>query len=119
MEKIMLFCVIAGALLVTGCAGGTPSAQPFSYSGVAELELVRELGPPDRSYAVGDNKFLSYTSRRTQILRGVEGARMLEGPVLMTGAPSRVVQKYCVTTFEVAGGKVVDWKAQGNDCPVF
>lgn len=117
MKKAMYFCAIMGALLLMGCTGGkdVPAA---SYGGMTELELVRTFGTPERSYAVGETKFLTYASRRTQILKGVAGGQRLGAPMLMTGAPSRTVHRYCVTTFEVAAGTVTDWKMQGNDCPV-
>lgn len=62
---------------------------------------------------------MTYEFKERRVLKGVEPAAMIGLPPLMTGAPSRVVHRYCITTFEVAGGKIVDWKAQGNDCPVF
>jgi len=119
MKNIILAFLILGLFLISGCASTEKVAEMESIKGVSELELVREMGAPERTYVVGDHKFLTYTSRRTKILRGVQGvAHMMDAPAMMTGAPSRVIHKYCITTFEVAAGHVVDWRAQGNDCPV-
>jgi hypothetical protein len=118
VKKLLIYGIV-GLLFIAGCAGRGQGTHPVSFSGVSEIELVRELGAPDRSYAVGDHKFLTYTRNRVQVLKGMQSTQLLDAPPLMTGAPSRIVRKYCITTFEVAEGKVLDWKAQGNDCPVF
>lgn len=117
MKKIIALAM--GAILFT-LAGCTTTSQPKTtqYTGITEIELVREMGTPHRHYSVGDSRFLTYEYRERKVLSGVHSTSMMGLPPLMTGAPGRVVHRYCVTTFEVAGGKVVDWKADGNACPI-
>lgn len=117
MKKIAVIALLCVLLALAGC--GNPKQPKLDmYAGLSEIELIREMGTPHRHYVVGDSRFLTYEYQEQKVLKGMPSVSMMGMPPLMTGAPSRVVHRYCVTTFEVAGGKVVDWRAEGNACPV-
>lgn len=112
-----IIALTIGAILfgLAGC-GSTKKPKLDLYAGLSEIELIREMGTPHRHYTVGDSRFLTYEYQERKVLKGIHPTNMMGLPPLMTGAPTRVVHRYCVTTFEVAGGKVVDWRADGNAC---
>lgn len=117
MKKITVIALTTVLFAIVGC-GTAKQPKLDLYAGLSEIELVRQMGTPHRHYAVGESRFLTYEYQERKELKGVHPTSMMGLPPLMTGAPSRVVHRYCVTTFEVAGGKVVDWRAEGNACPV-
>lgn len=117
MKKIIALAMGAFLFAIAGCST-TSQPKGNQYTGITEIELVRQMGTPHRHYSVGDSRFLTYEFQERKVLQGVHTTSLIGLPPLMTGAPNRVVHRYCVTTFEVNGGTVVDWKADGNACPI-
>lgn len=116
MKKITVIALVTVLFAITGC--GSPRQPTLDlYAGISEIELIRELGTPHRHYTAGDSRFLTYEFQERKVLKGVHPTSMMGLPPLMTGAPSRIIHRYCTTTFEVIDGKVVDWRADGNACP--
>ncbi len=95
--------VLAGvAVVAAGCEAVTPNRGP-SYSeileawvGTPEQELLDRWGAPDETASLaGGGREITFIDRR------IEGQRTLE----------------CFTTFAVdAGGTLVDYDFEGNDC---
>lgn len=123
MKKMM---VVAFLFVAAGCVTTAEKYGDFldSWVGVGELELVRKWGAPDKSYEVKGVKFLTFVSSHEVIVPGDTSSHtsFVIGGVTFTdgdGAPDRVINYGCETTFEIYKGKVVDWRFAGNDCAVY
>ena len=110
-------------VLVAGCATtGEYERILASYVGHSELELIRNWGPPDTSYTVGDIKFLSYQRGGMAMTPGVAPSytTTFSGGVARTtpvgGMPAMAVNRVCVSTFEVQNDRIVRWSWRGNAC---
>lgn len=109
------------ACLLASCAPPFDRAAFLAgFVGVPEAELVRRLGVPSRTYDADGRKFLAYAERRSTVYAGgpVFGGFGYFGPGYgYYGAfPSRVVERECETTFELAAGRVASWSLRGNAC---
>ncbi len=107
------------ALLLGGCVSRAErDAALNAYVGLAETDLVRQLGVPDRSIETAGRRFLAYEVKRTEILPGNPGYMGLAGPRYwgMGGTPPQVLELACQTSFEIANGRVASWTQRGNAC---
>jgi hypothetical protein len=54
-----------GAVLLAGCTNGLAQrqAEPATWAGKPETELVQSMGVPTRTYATSDRKVLTYEDR--------------------------------------------------------
>ena len=122
-------------LLVFGLAGcaAPVDRSPFlnSLVGQPETDLVRRLGVPTRTYETSGHRFLAYQERQTSIVGTGVGFGDFGGLGYggyggfgyggfggfgTTFSNSRIVERVCETTFDVAGGRVVTWSLRGNAC---
>ena len=119
-RSISLFPLLALAgLLLGGCVSRAErDAALNAYIGIAETDLVRQLGVPDRSIETDGRRFLAYEVKRTQILPGSPFYTGFDGPRLwgMGGSPPQLLELACQTSFEIANGHVASWTQRGNAC---
>lgn len=93
-----------------------------SFVGQSEQTLVRSWGAPDGAYESSGTKFLTYRRRAQVMVPGVPptyqttyiGNTAYTQPV--GGTSPFMVNKSCITTFEVVGGVVTSWRWEGNAC---
>lgn len=122
-RKVKFFSALILMASLLGCATTAKYEKVLnSWIGSEEVELIREWGPPQQSYESGGVKFLAYTSGRNVYMPGMApsytttyiGNTAYTTPV--GGSPGYNMSMQCVTTFEVAQGRIVRWRWQGNDC---
>ncbi len=119
MKPIALLFVAA----LAGCATTEGYKQMLdSWLGAPEVALIRQWGPPLRSYDSGGSRFLTYSEERNMVIPGTAPTYKTSfiGNTAYTtttgGTPATSVTYGCETTFEIEDGRVVAWRAQGNDC---
>ena len=121
MKKLLLL-----AFGLAGCAAPV-DRSPFlnSLVGQPETELVRRLGVPTRTYETSGHRFLAYQERQTSIVGtgigfgdfgGLGYGGFGYGGFGTTFSNSRIVERVCETTFDVAGGRGMTWSLRGNAC---
>lgn len=117
------YLLAVATVLVAACATKEGFEKILnSWVGAQEIDLVRSWGPPVRAYEAGGRKFISYESHRNVYLPGVPPTyqtTVIGNSVqtnLVGGSPSMNIGKFCMTTFELEGSKVVSWTHKGNDC---
>lgn len=121
----MRCAVLAALLLLGGCASRELEARRAhlaSLVGESEIELVRQMGVPTRTFTLSGDKFLAYDDRRLEFVPGYYGGPPWWGPGWGRGpwfwgsAPPIVVQRGCETTFEIQDGKVASFSLRGAGC---
>ena len=126
-------------LLLAGCASmNEEAARKFQvemdgYVGRPVDELILARGVPTATATLSSGgKVLEYVTSRTSISGGYSyltytpvfvpnnsgGGTWISVPSHQT-APLHTSERYCKLTFQVApDSKVLNWKAEGNDCVV-
>ena len=119
--------IVIGLLLLLGaCANQAPQQRRAfiaSLVGKSELDLVRQLGVPTRTFTVDGEKFLAYDDRRVEVLPGYYGAPW-GGPGWGPWGwgwgggwgPPIVLARGCEITFDIREGKVASFTLVGPDC---
>ena len=107
--------------LLAACAQPAPQnrqAELQPLIGQSEVDLVRRMGVPTRSFDVEGHHFLAYLERDVTVLPGSGawqpfwGGWWYHGPDV---APE-IVDRICETTFEITAGKVQSYQLRGNAC---
>lgn len=114
MKRVIYFSLI----LLMGCAGVSEEnfrKNLMSTIGQPEVEIVRMLGAPTKSYTIGNSSFLTYDFNKTYT-----------SPVIYNPGPYYADMPYtsggetynidCTVTFEVVGKVVQDVTYYGNGC---
>ena len=123
--RISLAILVAGILLLGGCADGLKRRQAAMAPlvGQTETDLVRQLGVPTRTIEVGGHRFLAYDESWIDVIPGGPIVPLGGpwwgpgwGPIGVGGIPPSVVQWTCVTTFEIVEGRVISFTIRGNGC---
>lgn len=109
------------AAVLAGCAPAFDRpAFLATLVGQPEAEVVRRLGVPSRTFETGGSKFLAYSERRSDLIRGgpfVGGFGTFGLGLGYYGAfPPEIIERDCETTFEVGDGRVLAWSLRGNAC---
>lgn len=115
---------LALCLLLAACAPGIDRrAYLNTLVGQPEIDAVRQLGVPGRTYDTNGHRFLAYIDQRTTYVAG--------GPFLFGGYyggpfgrpgfgyaafPQESVVRACETTLEIVDGRVANWSLRGNGC---
>jgi hypothetical protein len=120
MKRLSLLVV---ALMLSACATEAKYQQNLqSWVGQDELSLVRSWGPPARTYEVGGHKFFEYSREGNLFMPGTAPTYQTNvyGNTAYTnsygGTPAMNIPLSCVTTFEVAEGRVLSGAWRGNNC---
>jgi hypothetical protein len=119
--RFVLFLVLMGiwAVLQSGCSTQAGYEKVISsWMGAPEEELVRKLGPPESSYAVGATKFLSYSESGTVQLPSQAPTYTAIGSQLVPSGGYRgaTIAMGCTAVYEVTNGVVSGWSYRGNQC---
>ena len=95
-----------------------------SLVGAPEVEVIRVLGVPSRTYQTDGHKFLSYIEQRADYIPGgaffggygggFYGPRFGYG--YGGGFPPSLIQRECETTIDVVNGRMATWSLRGNAC---
>ncbi|MGH7118873.1 MAG: hypothetical protein ACREFP_07775 [Acetobacteraceae bacterium] len=95
-------------------------AHLTSLIGESEIDLVRQMGVPTRTFTLHSEKFLAYDDRRLEFVPGFYGGTPWWGPGWgpwgLGPSPPLVIARGCETTFEIQGGKVASFSLRGPDC---
>ena len=107
--------------LLAGCADNGVSdriATLNTFIGQPEAVVVRQMGVPTRSYAVGGERYLAYTQSQTDFVPAVPGVwTPYDGwNGGFGGFPPGKVERSCETTFEIDQGVVRTVMLRGNFC---
>ncbi len=122
MGKLSLVPII---LLVAGCAMATTKGYEqilASWLDKPEAALIEKWGPPDSVYESGETRYLTYQEQRSVYVPGIEPSYQTYcsyGSCYTTaigGSPGYMANQRCKTTFKVSGGKITQWRWQGNAC---
>lgn len=123
MWRSMRYLGLIALLLLSACAHQELAARRAhlaSLIGESEVELVRQMGVPTRTFTLHGEKFLAYDERRLQFVPGFYGGPPWWGPGWgpwgWGAAPPVVVVRGCETTFEIQAGKVASFSLRGPDC---
>lgn len=114
--------MIALLLVVGGCANHLVARRAYlnSLVGESELQLVRQMGVPTRSFALDGEKFLAYDHRWLEFAPGFYAGPPWWGPGWgpwgWGASPPLLVQRGCETTFEIIDGKVASYSLRGDSC---
>ena len=111
------------AILLSACATTAGYEKILnSWVGADEVSLVRQWGPPMRSYEAGGIRFLTYAEVRNVYIPGTQptySTQIIGNTAYTTaygGSPGYNIRRACQTTFEVVNGRVSRWQWKGNDC---
>lgn len=89
--------VFLAAFILCGCSAPNTSQKAMnSWLNKTELELVRQIGTPDKTYDAAGARYIAYRRARPYTMYGVT--------------------KGCETTFEISRGIITHVSATGNDC---
>jgi hypothetical protein len=118
-----LLAALIAAPLLAACAAPTPpvdrQAAAAGMVGQSEVDLVRQMGVPTRSFDSDGRRYVAYLERRVNVTQG-SGVwapfwKHWVGGYGPDVAPE-VVDYTCETTFEIDGGKVRWFTLRGNAC---
>lgn len=93
-----------------------------SLIGKSEIDAIRVLGVPDRSFESNGRRFLAFVDRRSEAYGGGVGifgtyGYAYGGPGVLAYDPGPpVYQRLCETTIEIAEGRVASYALRGNAC---
>jgi hypothetical protein len=93
-----------------------------SWVGASEDSLIAKWGPPDSSYQSGETKYLTYARSNSAYIPGTAPTYQTTcslgicNTIAVGGSPGFTVNSNCKTTFTLSGGKITNWRYQGNDC---
>ena len=105
-------CLTAEELVVQRAAEEAARAAPYEvWIGRSELELIEVWGVPDQVYASTGTWSLVY--RDPSVTAGFEVQIIPPDP---PATAVRLTISVCVTTFYVAAGQILDWRANGERC---
>ncbi|MGE5538570.1 MAG: hypothetical protein ACM30I_08115 [Gemmatimonas sp.] len=114
---------VAVALVTAGCATEAHYRESLSrWMGASESQLVSEWGVPERSYQVGDAKFLAFVDKHLQSVGGSSGwcSTGKKGqPYCMPPTAPHLQEFRCETTFQIRNSVVVQWRYEGNNCVAY
>jgi hypothetical protein len=116
-----LICV--AILLLAGCATEAKyEAALKSWVGNSESSLVNSWGPPDSVYENGGTKYLTYQKSRSGYIPGTTPTYQTQiiGNTAYTnsygGSSGYSYNQNCKTTFTISGGRITNWRWEGNNC---
>ena len=118
----MRVLIIIGMLVgLAGCNGLVErEAYLNRLVGAPEVDVVRILGVPSRTYGAGRHKYLAYIERRAEIYSGgpffFGGGFYGPGYGGLAAFPAEIIDRTCETTFDVVAGRVAAWTLRGNAC---
>lgn len=120
--KMRIIPLLAMAI-VSGCATqGKYEAKLNSMIGYSEIDVVSTFGLPERSYEIGEHKFIKYSDNSTGYIPATSPSYTTTfiGNKAYTqayGGTSAInVDFNCNTTFDIVDGYVRDWRISGNNC---
>jgi hypothetical protein len=93
-----------------------------SWMGSSEDSLIAKWGPPDSFYQSGEAKYLTYSRSESSYIPGTPPTYQTTcsfgncRTTAVGGSSGFTVNSNCKTTFTVVGGKITNWRYQGNDC---
>lgn len=111
--------------LLGACVDGIAQRQAFfgQFVGKSEVDLVRGLGVPTRTFDTDGRHFLAYTEQTLQAIPGGLGygygwgGGWGRGPGFYgVGSTAGVIVRTCEATFEVVDAKVMGFTLMGNAC---
>ncbi len=116
MRRVVLAVVL---VVLTGCVIGPSRQEVLSqFIGADEATLVASMGVPNRTYTVGDVKFLAYVQQRTEVVQTAPSPTWGWGwgPGWYSPFPPQVITWGCETTFQIYRGRVASFTLRGNAC---
>ncbi|BED24754.1 hypothetical protein VEE46_45220 (plasmid) [Escherichia coli] len=121
--KARFFAALLITFFLSGCATEAGYQRVLnSWMGSTDVSLIQSWGPPQQSYELSGHTFLVYSNSSSSYIPGVAPTYQTTfiGNTAYTntygGSPGFNVSYSCTTTFEVVGGKIVNWRYQGNNC---
>jgi len=93
-----------------------------SYVGANENALVSRTGIPDRTYTNGDTKFLSCRKANSGYVPGTPPSYYTScgaytcATTPVGGSAGFAYNNHCTVTFTVQGGRVANYRYEGNAC---
>lgn len=97
-------------------------AELKSTIGWSDLQLVQEVGPPDKTYDVDGHRFLAYQSNYNVNRPGKDPSytTVVHGNTAYTtgtgGVTGGTVTYSCTITFESVNSKIINASYTGNGC---
>ncbi len=116
MRRVLLAAVL---VLLAGCTFGPSRQEVMSqFIGADEGTLVAAMGVPNRTYTVGQVKFLAYVQQRTEVIPSAPAPIWGYGwgPGWYSPFPPQVITWGCETTFQIYQGRVASFSLRGNAC---
>ncbi len=117
-RAVFLLLIVLGAC--TNQALEARRAYLTSLIGESEIDLVRQMGVPTRTFTLNGEKFLAYDDRRLEFVPGFYGGPPWWGPGWgpwgWGASPPQVIVRGCETTFEIKAGKVASYSLRGPEC---
>jgi hypothetical protein len=113
----------ATTLTLAGCATTPPGPNPLLQAqiGKTEIQLVRDLGVPNRTYKANGIKFVAY-EHSYQWADNWGGGGWYGGRWGRWGGwggdwgPTDIYTVTCETAFEITGGVVTSYEFHGDGC---
>ncbi|HBS6310511.1 TPA: hypothetical protein MAM15_005377 [Klebsiella pneumoniae] len=84
--------------------------------GMDELTLVQQGGPPEKTYSVGDHKFIEYQYSYNMNTPSTIRANSRNGSIVGGVYGGGVTNYSCKIIFEIVNGKVSNTTYDGNGC---
>lgn len=122
----MLRAAVLLALLLLGACANQELAKRRAFLtsmvGQSEIDLVRQMGVPTRSFDLNGERFLAYDDRRLDYVPGFYTGPPWWGPGWggwgwgWGWAPPMVIARGCEATFEIRAGKVASYSLRGPEC---
>ncbi len=136
MRSLIIVTLLAASTALAGCEipSAAERARLDALVGHPELDVLRSYGVPTRSYNAQGHDFLAYDNSYTTYDPGFGpwggfgpyggfgyggfgyGGFGYGGLGFGGGFPPSVNTYSCVTTFEIAAGRVAAWSLHGDGC---